>query len=85
MPLCSGNSDDHCCYLNGSVCKHLEENTVPGRHWVCGLRRKLGGWDLVHSSQEYQRDVQPFWDKFGGSCGTYPQPGRRCGVCGLNG
>lgn len=72
---CSGNGMDHCCYLIGRVCPHLEEATVPGRHWVCGLYRELGSWDAVEADARYLRDVQPMWDikHPGFGCGDWPQ------------
>ena len=34
--------------------------------------RKLGDWDLVHNSQEYKKNVQPFWvEKKIKDCGSY--------------
>ena len=50
---CDGNGPDHCCYIQNEVCPHLEENTIPGRRWVCGLMRRLGSWDAVHTSVAY--------------------------------
>ena len=88
--ICHGNADDHCCYLGlDGVCKYLEENTVPGRRWVCGLMRKLGSWDAVLASDEYQRDLQPFYDRYGdgtSSCRDWPDPakGQKCKTCGAN-
>jgi hypothetical protein len=60
MPCC-GNGDKHCCWVNGSPCKHLQENTVPGRRWACGLRVKYGNWDDVIASSEYHKDIVPVW------------------------
>jgi hypothetical protein len=61
---CSGNSKDHCCIYGGVVCKYLEIDTMPGRHWVCGLMRELGDWDLVIASPEYQKDLVPLYEKY---------------------
>lgn len=61
---CHGNSD-HCCWVDGAPCPHLEEGTVPGRRWACGLFRKLGDWGTVHESEDYLRDVRPHWDRAG--------------------
>jgi len=83
--LCSGNTDDHCCYLNGPVCPFLEEGTVGGRRWACGLRRELGSWDLVHADVRYIQQVQPVWEQVGLStnkCGEWPVSGERCNTCG---
>ena len=50
---CHGNGKEHCCWVKGKICPYLEENTVPGRHWVCGLRRELPSWDAVHKDPRY--------------------------------
>ena len=74
--VCHGNLDTHCCTVNGAPCPYLEENTIPGRRWVCALRRELGSWDLVHQDPRYLTDVQPGWDKYpypNMGCGTWPQ------------
>ena len=83
MP-CAGNAKTHCCWLSGKVCKYLEENTVPSRRWVCGLRRKLGDWDAVLASPEYQKDVAPILERLGYNCKDWPDKpeGMRCGDCG---
>ena len=59
---CTGNGPDHCCYLAGDPCPFLEENTVPGRRWVCGLRRELGSWGAVAADERYLTVVRPVWD-----------------------
>jgi hypothetical protein len=79
---------DHCCWLGKrGVCPHLEERTVSGRRWACGLLRKLGSWTVVHASPEYVRDVRPFWDGFAPAldCGTWPPLGMTCATCGGSG
>jgi hypothetical protein len=76
---------DHCCYLGqAGVCPHLEENTVPGRSWACGLLVRLGSWAVVHEAPQYVRDVRPFWDSFRPDldCGTWPPEGETCAACG---
>ncbi len=68
VPECTGNRDTHCCYLAGGVvCDHLQENTVPGRRWACGLLVKYGSWAAMNRSPEYKpigdqwvRRSQPF-------------------------
>lgn len=70
MRTCHGNGEDHCCYVRGEVCEFLEENTIEGRRWVCGLLRELGSWDKVHEDPRYIDRVQPAWDGF--DCGTWP-------------
>jgi hypothetical protein len=79
-PACHGNGDTHCCYVAGQVCRFLEENTVPGRRWACGLRRTLGSWAAVHADAGYQEHVQPHWDAAGiTSCGAWgPGTGQCC-------
>ena len=89
MP-CFGNRDDHCCYLGkfssnlDSSCKYVEENTVPGRRWSCGLYNRYASWDSVLSSKEYQEDVQPFHDHHGTiSCEAWPEECNAvCVICG---
>lgn len=86
---CTGNHDDHCCYIGvygiegTSLCPFLEENTVEGRRWACGLMRQYGSWDMVLDSFKYNKYVKPFYDeKFPGeSCATWPPPGKHCRVC----
>ena len=50
---CHGNADEHCCVIAGKTCDYLEENTVPGRRWACGLLVKYGSWDRMNISDEY--------------------------------
>lgn len=88
MPLCTGNTTDHCCYLNGTPCFYIEENTVEGRRWACGLFRELGNWDAVHADERYVTKIQPVWEitpLAGYKCGEWPNPGRTCGECGVKG
>jgi hypothetical protein len=61
---CSGNSVDHCCIFNGIVCEYLEENSVPGRRWACGLMREMGeDWDKVITSEAYIQNIVPLYKK----------------------
>ena len=60
---CSGNSVDHCCIFAGEVCQFLEIDTVPGRHWVCGLMRELEDWDKVITDVRYITDIIPLMEK----------------------
>lgn len=86
MAICTGNFDDHCCWMpNGKPCLHLEEDTVPGRRWACGLLRTLGTWDAVYKSEEWQRDAKPLCDLIGVRCGSWPPKGRTCATCGVDG
>lgn len=78
--VCSGNTEDHCCYLRGKPCPHLEQHTMPDRKWVCGLRRKLGDWDKVLESEEYLTDVAPVFEPLGINCRDWPEP-TGCGNC----
>jgi hypothetical protein len=81
---CSGNSKDHCCWLNNKPCKYLEVDTVPDRKWACGLRRRFGDWDTVLESPEYQRDIEPYFGPIGINCKDWPDlsKGQYCGECG---
>jgi hypothetical protein len=84
MPLgsCGGNGADHCCYIKSKACAHLEENTVEGRRWACGLRRELGDWDVVLADPRYINDVLPNWEGTDLCCKTYPLDHHRCTNCG---
>jgi hypothetical protein len=82
---CMGTAPDHCCYLGeGGVCPYVEERTVPGRRWACGLMRKLGDWNLVMATPEYRENVAPWLEPLGINCRDWPQdhPGARCSTCG---
>jgi hypothetical protein len=71
-PTCHGNGEEHCCWVEGEVCRFLEENTVPGRRWVCGLRRQLGTWRKVHNDPGYLEFVKPAWERNGvDDCGDF--------------
>ena len=84
MP-CSGNSEQHCCWLSGMVCTFLEENTVEGRRWACGLRRQYGNWDDAVNSAEYLRLIEPHFGPQGVNCRDWPDlsKGQYCGECGI--
>jgi hypothetical protein len=86
MSLCSGNEEDHCCYLKGRVCEHLEENTVSGRRWACGIRRKYNSWQETYQDLDYIKDVKPILDEIGiPDCGDWPRPNEQCAICGVIG
>lgn len=86
MATCSGNSDDHCCYIKGKACIFLEKNTIPGRKWSCGLRRELGSWSEVHKDERYLQEVKPKLDELElPNCGDWPRPGETCAECGVTG
>ena len=88
MPtLCTGNAADHCCYF-GTVCEHLEENTVPGRRWACGLKRVYLTWEGVYASPEWPAVLAKAEAVGLGSdykCGEWPRLGETCGTCGVAG
>lgn len=68
---CHGNGIEHCCWVDGAVCPFLELDTMAGRHWVCGLRRELGDWDLVHADPRYQ-PIHAVWMRTGTQdCGDF--------------
>ena len=76
METCHGNGTTHCCWINGTQCPWLEENTVEGRRWVCGLYRTSGTWGRVYATPEYQNTAAAAmfssgWPGFG--CGDWPQ------------
>lgn len=75
---CHGNGE-HCCYVAGEVCRYLEENTVEGRRWACGLRRKYGSWEGVHSDPGYLAHVKPAWEANGvRDCGDFGPLEKQC-------
>ena len=87
MASCTGNTDDHCCYF-GSACQHVEENTVEGRRWACGLHRVYGSWEAVYASDEWDGVLTtavsvglPSTYK----CGEWPTVGTTCATCGIIG
>ena len=78
--VCTGRGDartgDHCCWIAGELCPHLEEGTVPGRRWVCGLYRELGSWEQVYADPRYLASDAAAWfaDAYPGfGCGDWPQ------------
>jgi len=77
---CHGNRADPCCYVEGVLCRFVEQGTVPGRRWACGLLRKLGSWEGVHADLGYQWHVQQVWNEVGiESCGAWgPGTGQCC-------
>jgi hypothetical protein len=73
---CHGNSPTHCCWIGGQVCPHLEEDTVEGRRWACGLYRRYESWDAVYDSPEYAATdaaVSFAVNHPGYGCGDWPQ------------
>ena len=82
--ICTGNSNDHCCYLNGKVCNYLEEYSMPGRRWACGLYRQYGSWVAVYNHPGYILTVKPALEAMGITvdCGDWPPSGQECATCG---
>lgn len=82
MFTCTGDGADHCCYLDGKPCPHLEEGTVPGRRWACGLLRQTGTWAAVAADPRY-RPIGEHWQSIGqpfNYCETFiPTEGACCG------
>ncbi len=76
------NAEDHCCYVNGSPCKFLEENTEAGYRWSCGLRRELGCWHKVVNDPRYFQGPNAPGDAFKNTtyknCETF-----QCPACAL--
>jgi len=73
MALCLGRNDaDHCCYIDGVACPHLEENTEAGFRWSCGLRRQLGSWRKVIKSRDWKDTVGDSISAKGYTCETWP-------------
>ena len=91
MKCLGRNLDEHCCWVNGKVCKFLEENTEKGFRWTCGLLRQLGNWDAVLSDERYKESVEPYYweraERIGvpvSSCRDYPSGKESCTHCGAN-
>jgi len=86
MAICSGNKESHCCYIDGRVCKYLEENTVEGRRWACGIRKDYSSWREVYEDDRYTNDVKPILDYIGiVDCGEWPRKNEICAICGVKG
>lgn len=73
---CHGNGAEHCCWFAGKQCQYVEENTVDGRRWACGLLVELGDWDKVLTDPRYLTNVQPQFDAIrqlkGMNCRDWP-------------
>lgn len=66
--LCDGGGNaagDHCCYVGGAPCPHLQVDGASGRRFACGLFVELGNWAAVHADARYAADVKPHWDQSG--------------------
>ena len=73
---CHGDGGDHCCYINGTTCPFLEEGTVEGRRWACGLLRELGTWQAVYADRRWSgSDIAAWFNQRypGFGCGDWPQ------------
>lgn len=80
MSACHGNGEGHCCHLGAhGVCQYLEESTVSGRRWACGLFRELDSWPAVHSDERYLSNIKPKLRAAGirEDCGNWPDDERR--------
>lgn len=80
-----GKGKNHCCWFRGIICPFLVPSNVEGFKWCCSLRRDLGSWQAVHTSEIYQRYVQPMFELIGHpdwKCGYYPPEGMKCNTCG---
>ncbi len=84
VPRCQGTARDHCCWVDGEVCRFL---VIDGDTIACGLRLRLGSWAAVHADAGYLAHVRPTWDEIGmADCGDWqPPPGEACGACGILG
>jgi hypothetical protein len=71
--------------MAGVPCRYLEKNTVTGRTWACGLRRKYESWDRALASEEYKRYIEPHFGPQGVNCRDWPdlEKGQSCNECGL--
>jgi len=82
--FCDGLGDargDHCCWLEGTPCPHLQVDGPTGRRYACGLLVELGSWDAVHADARYLADVKPVWDRTGTvGCGPWWGPQREVAV-----
>ena len=80
-----GTGKDHCCWLEGRVCKYVRPSDREGYVWDCGLRADLGSWKKVYASKEYKRDVKEKMNAVGGlglDCGEWKPGPRGCSDCG---
>lgn len=83
-PVCHGNNDYHCCWVDGQVCGHLVENdprASDGRRWSCGLLLTLQDqfpnfdinkvWERVHRHPLYNEILAKFNAAGVASCGNF--------------
>lgn len=80
-----GRAAEHCCWIAGEVCPHLQRSAVPGFRWACALRAALGSWAAVHAAPAYGA-VRARLRAAGVAqdCGDWPPPGVSC-HCGETG
>ena len=83
-PVCHGNGEEHCCWVNGEVCEHLRENdprAADGRRWSCGLLLTLQAtfpqldlgrvWERLHRHPQYTRIKEAFEARGVAMCGNW--------------
>jgi hypothetical protein len=87
MSTCQGNiKDDHCCWINGKVCKFLKHYPTEKRIWSCGIREKYNSWEETYQDLDYIKDVKPILDEIDiPDCGDWPRPNEQCAICGVIG
>lgn len=82
-PVCRGNGDEHCCYVDGEVCRHLriDDPRAGDRKYACGLLLDLIEqspdeeisklWQEMYELPEYQ-DIRAHFEKVGVAlCGDF--------------
>lgn len=87
MSVCGGTPDSHCCWLGeAGQCGFLEVDD-PSRPGLasCTLRRRLGSWEAVHASGDYQTVGVVVRDLVGVDCGDWPPRGVKCASCEVTG
>lgn len=70
--------------MRGAWCPHLEQYTVYGRRWACGLRRRAGSWAAAALMPEYQaiQEIRRGISDDMVECAGWPGDGRECRICG---
>jgi len=81
---CQGTPDNHCCWVDGTLCPFFEVGTVEGRSIACGLRREHGNWNAVYQDPRWIATVKPMMDRLwpGLGCADLPRHGETCATCG---
>lgn len=85
-PICTGNNEEHCCWIDGVECEFLRENdprTTDGRRWACGLFLDLKDaappnmsaekiWERVTRHPHYEANQMAFFQSKGiDPCATW--------------